>query len=341
VTAPGQNKSVWNAAIQAARNIVGKSMATPPKPGPAAKAPVGDGYVIIGPSGAGKTNLLGAVSLASDYFKPQEIGDGITVQEVPFKPLSIAMITLGESFRDIAMIGNTRIAGTQAVTPYDFTCGVEWHDAEAILWKNHKASASFRMLDGPGGALFGGSGAEHIDEAALATFHTQLVEELQRAKGIMLCLDSTKPEDTALLFKFLGGIFDRTALLGPLKCERFVICLTKADALVANHGSRAHSVLNGMSAASAARRLLSESGFNTLRRKLPHPDQTVCGFASIYGFLPNGQVNYDSKAGRLLKSPPNYPVQDAIEAWKPYRIIDPFVFLTTGLRLQLEGLLGA
>lgn len=293
-------------------------------------------YVIIGPTKAGKTVLVAALYHATLKFEGEQLPYGQEVIEVQMLPKSEEMKNLIEQAADIFVTGQMPVIGTQDLYRYRFEYKVRWRDDANLLIKEQVRATEFVMLDGPGGALFGGQATEDIDDIKMKDFQKELTKEIQRASGIVMCIDSTNEDAAHVLFKRLPLILIEAAQLGEFNCTKLVVCLTKADDYFATHAERALYQLKRASATERAVALMARPTYRALRQHLSPNLKAYAGWTSVYGYLDNGQVNFDKSADALRIRPPDHTAAKSIELWQPFRVIDPFVFLCSGLTMNLE-----
>jgi hypothetical protein len=174
------------------------------------------------------------------------------------------------------------------------------------------------MWDSPGGGAFGINPDPSTRRKVLA--------QIASARAILLCLDATDEEKAHEVFEHLPAVAS-----GVLQCERFVVCFTKVDAMFA---SRARADVS--SAFVFARdELLGPAVLASLQDKL-RPDAIVAfGWSSVYGFLKNGEPNFDAEQNRLREFGTGLQQRNA---WRPYGVLDPFTFIVADEHRRMKVL---
>jgi hypothetical protein len=194
------------------------------------------------------------------------------------------------------------------------------------------------MIDGPGGALFGNLNWGEITEGAdvIAAYRRQLVAHARVSDGLMICLDATNETSGQLFFTNLPNILADMATNNVLRFNRVALVLTKADC-IGPGGPDALARIKDSDPWDRAIKLLGADGLPQLLNYLrPEARRNVyCGWSSVYGFVPNdGSPNFDRESGRMLV----WEVRgsDAMHGWRPFRILDPFVYLANGRPLDMR-----
>jgi hypothetical protein len=284
---------------------------------------VADEFVVVGPSNAGKTALVAALQRAALH----RLGGDHESPDVSVRPANEETIELFDlAARTIREGGALPVVATSEPTEYLVDVTVRRRGWRG--WFAGPQEARFTLIDGPGGALF--------DEGSmpLVDVREELLAALRRARGLLLCVDATDEERCEVLFRALPNLFARMGLR-EMPYERVAIALTKADALAAHQGTRALRTVATTCPWQHAWRLLTTPGVNALR-SFRGQAQLAVGFLSVYGFLDDGRANYDPARDGLRIAGDDVPVRDAIEAWRPYQVLDPFVYLATGLPVGLR-----
>lgn len=287
-------------------------------------------YLIIGPSRAGKTGLLATLRLAAS--DPETDHDGLSVH---ITEENYAMSKLSDEALSTVREGTLPVSSSVGVQELTFRLEVEQRRFPFGFFKPKEIQANFRFWDGPGGSLFPtpeekGAG---YDETANRQFHAQLVDAMKTAKGLVFCFDCMDEDRSLVLFESLPRIFGDTRL-AQLPATRICICLTKVDAKFANLGTRAHAAAEGENALKACRDLLPRMSFGVLY-KYCRRAEFAFGWTSVYGFLPTGAPNYDPVAKRMVRYHGD-GTKKAMDDWRPFRVLDPFVWLVGGHKRDLE-----
>ena len=205
-------------------------------------------YVIIGPSGVGKTALVACLNHA---VKNRPIrSESLDVQ---VRALNDYSRNLFSSVISLLSTGTLPFAGTSSIIDYEFMFSVIqprrglWGWVQSLIkGANLETHEGFRFMDAPGGAVFPGDQGE-VDYAVMGEYRRQLIERLSQAKGIIICADASdinnpeydeNPQSFRMGTRFstwLDEIFSRAAPeanVGPIPlipAKRVYICLTKCD----------------------------------------------------------------------------------------------------------------
>lgn len=190
--------------------------------------------------------------------------------------------------------------------------------------------ASFEVVDAAGGIglpVASSYDAGDGDPAHRHSTRARLLEQLRESEGILLCVDAFQEQEEAPIFfrelPTLLAEIDRR----PVPFDRVAICLTRCDRLVAHAGDGAEALLASMDPLERAERVLTRHGIQTLKTYLKPTARVAVGFSSVFGFV-GGAPNHSPEHTRLRTTLDEE--SDAIDLWRPYRLLDPFVFLATG-----------
>ncbi|NVB39828.1 hypothetical protein G6O69_18440 [Pseudenhygromyxa sp. WMMC2535] len=268
--------------------------------------------LIIGPAGSGKTTLLASLYHACANMKPNT-----TKIHAQFYPQS-------EPARRIISIANTIVeerrlplAASDTVEQFTFDLKIK---RNRIFYRTH--SMTFRMWDGPGGTLFPQVG-QFTDMVAHQQFRTQLVGALRGANGLMLCIDSTDPDAHKSLFRSLPDFLFETGQR-ELPVTKAYICLTKVDRYFYRQATKARAAAEAPNSARARLDELMPTAVKSALSNFLKPNVKIAiSWCSPYGFMPEGEPNYDEDTDELRRAS---GVAD-INAWHPYRVLEPFMFL--------------
>jgi GTPase SAR1 family protein len=291
--------------------------------------------LIIGPSQAGKTALL--ATLAHAALNQEEEVDRPNVhiynQNPPMAELSERVL---KTIRD----GRLPVASTNELQEFTFSFKVESRALPFRFVPARASTADFALWDGPGGSLFPlpeERGAD-FDHAAHARFRVELVSSLKSAEGVVLCLDATDRSRSLVMFESLPRIFGETGLR-EIPAKRICICLTKVDKRFSTHGKDALAEAEDSSALSCCRELLPRANFGLLRNYCPSA-KVAFGWTSVYGFLPDGAPNYEPAEDRLVRRHGDGGDGKPEDEWRPFRVLDPFIWLAGGHHGSLEVVTG-
>jgi len=288
-------------------------------------------FLIIGPSNAGKTALLATVDHAA--MDPETLHDGL---EVRVYKKNAPMSRLSEMTLQTVREGRLPVVATNALEKFSFTFEVKSRRFPVSFVKPRSSIAEFTLWDGPGGSLFPtpeerGAG---FDEIAHKQFREELVNALKSAEGVVLCLDSTDESRSLVMFESLPVIFGATGL-ADLPAKRICICLTKVDARFSDKGEGAQAAAENASALDCCHELLPRNNFGVLRNYCPKA-HFAFAWTSVYGFLPSGAPNYDPAADKMARRHGDGQKGKAMDDWRPFRVLDPFVWLAGGHQRDLD-----
>ncbi len=306
-------------------------------------SPTGDGVfetLIIGPPGSGKTWLLSALEVDAVFS-----GDQMGSAQYEIFAENAKMLALGGKARQAVRTGSLQVAPSNEVTHYTFLLREKRTTSRAkgaFGWRGTSTEQSiseynFTLVDGPGESIFSDHSLnpDH-DQADQDKFRAELVECGRRSQGLILCVDASDVQKAAVFFEKLRDILGEIGREYPFR--RVAICLTKADLHFMRHGHSAEAQLRQTSPWPQARELMTDFALRSLKQYLGTPGTTIaCGWASVYGFvLHDGSANYDKGEDRLLVYDERNP--GTINLWRPFRLLDPFVFVATGHLCNLEML---
>ena len=276
--------------------------------------------LIIGPSSSGKTTMLSVLQIASGFYP------------------SLYVEHKNKTFADLfiqgprVLLSGARVPATATVTEYKFR--IVPRGFTSIMQR----SLHYSLLDGPGGTLFPSATLDiqaAIDAWRTDPNHETLLRHARKATSLMLCVDSTNYTNAALFATFLPLFLDQINQTRFFRMKRVLVMLTKAEALVDQHGHNAYLELDALDIRTQAQRVLSIPGLNALRRVVRNPfGKAALCWGSAYGFLSSGAANYSGgvDAGPLLTSQ-NYPglsEGDILNWWNPLSLISPLIFLSGG-----------
>ena len=300
-----------------------------------------DQVLMIGPASAGKTCYLSALEHAAHR----------TFLEA--SPFRCRLHKQNDGLRDLCLRGrqiiregrlDQKIDASTSVSDYsfEFVCQPNpddggWSQFKRLLFGAQERQMQFHFLDGPGGALLPTRRGldDDGDENQYESFRENLIAHARRAQALIVCADAYNLQLAAAFFEHLPKLLGQIASEGCLPFRRVVVLLTKAEMLVVQEGRGALEKLVSYSAWHHARQLLSTS-LGSLLAHLDDSTEMACGWASAYGFIDGeGSANYDPQTGGLRTFDPNYP-QMLTEGWRPLRVLDPLIYLTTGAHNSMQ-----
>ena len=276
--------------------------------------------LVIGPTNAGKTTILGALSVASKYA--DRFGASIKCLNDPMREIA------KDAEQGLGQLQSS-LDATTSVTEYSFMLENRNTGFCTTIAEGDYRQAIFTVLDGPGGALMRDpqmDGADawggHEEDGIRKT----ILEKAAQSEAIVLCVDSVDEQTTGTFFvSLIRCLHD---LGEPLPFRRFVVLLTKADRFFADYGAKAHGRAANMNPWPRAWRLLSKHATAQLWGHCdPRVTELSCGWISAYGFSPtDGQKSRSYDQTHWLDAPENR----RIDRWRPFNLFDPFVYLSDG-----------
>lgn len=280
------------------------------------------GYGVLGPSKSGKTMMVGALQIAARNVAY----DGDLSHDIvtPNKEMMQLLRTYG--------VGLTRqeglppVDGTLDVCRYSFSLRTT---RRRLFGRTDASETRFELLDGPGASLLPQVGRASLDADVEDAHRERLLSELSRARGFILCVDPTNPEDLPTFFVELPALLEEVIQRrqGPL--ERVVVCLTKADKHFHPHGPRALSQARASDPVTVLRSLMAPAGLRSLELLCRKPTQLGVCWTSVFGFA-EGAPNFNPQTGGLRHTAPSCGFPKAAALWQPFQVLDPFVFAATG-----------
>jgi hypothetical protein len=289
-------------------------------------------YLVIGPSKAGKTALLATLCRASE--DKGIAGNNPLIQVVAENE---PMRKLIQTARQTIRIGQHPVSATDVVTKLQFKLITRRKLFGFIPMPQQEST--FQVWDGPGGMLFP-TMDENVDQGDSQQIRAELIDALRESDGFMICFDSSNQSDHMVLamFEHLPDIMMR-AWEGNQFRGRVCFCLTKADALFYDSGTNAKKQTEATSAFKYASDILPSAVMGTLRNYCLPSSAVGFGWTSVYGFLPKGEPNYDKDYDglRLRRDEQSgINVGRIADNWRPFRVLDPFIFLATGRKGAME-----
>ncbi|MAA78265.1 MAG: hypothetical protein CL916_03320 [Deltaproteobacteria bacterium] len=295
--------------------------------------------LILGPSNVGKTALIASFFYSAGVFAKR--GFSVQIQAENETTRMVQQNTLS-----FVRTGRLPFQGTYSIMEYEFLFSVakEKKGISRFWGQTEVHKNRFRFFDSPGGAIFAVEGAG-IDYAVQGEHRKKLVAELQKAQGLILCVDASEQNQkentghmSGQLYVSLNDIFSLTPKeyrkggLPALGIQRVYICINKCDLWAVQEGyqGEAQEQVEELDPLSFAYRLLGKGFFNTITTFFHPNTQIAFGFSSSFGFLeggPNAMLMEGVGMGQEIR-------REHLEAWSPYQVLDPFVFLTTGKPLD-------
>ena len=322
--------------------------------------------VIIGQSSSGKSALLASLHFAAlrgafhgkswlhNLFDRTRRADGLHDRsqlrgfEVLCRNLNAPFNRLCTDFARITQSGAIATKSSEDVVVHEMELAVRrpwvpWNSIGKKYSPDWRGSVSkIEMPDGPGEAIFGDSEGSFMEG-----MRHLLIDHLRAAEGVILCLppppsadaDAGYEEDHAperTFFRFLHQLITEVSQgPQPLPWRRLAIAFTKADSIFSPYGNRALAELERHSTLGGLRLRLRQSQFNDvlvnqIRIATGNRVRIAAGYSSIYGFTADGTANYDPGTDGLLMGPGQYRPEEVDTHWRPFQILDPFLFAMGG-----------
>ncbi len=287
-------------------------------------------YIVIGPTKVGKTGLLSTLELAGDT-QPRRFHP----QNVVVYPRSDELVELFSTVKNTLRNGVLPMGATQGMQKYSFKLAVSWVESGFFTKVKRELETTFVMWDGPGGVMFPDSNAADVDHKQIEEFRKRVVAEMHDGDGLILCISADDP-DAMTFFTQLPKLIYEVGY-DRLPYDRVAICFTKADKWAQKETQGKCSALEHVwdtDPVAFLRKTLAQPTLARLRNSLQPETQVALGFVSAYGFLPDqsGLPNYNPTTDSMLvvqEEACDY--KDVIDAWRPFQVLDPFVYVATGL----------
>ncbi|MGC3970378.1 MAG: GTPase domain-containing protein [Pirellulales bacterium] len=292
---------------------------------------------ITGPTRTGKTCWLGSLQVALPHFmhdspydlecELRDLSEDNTYYRLYEKACEIVTGAVGE---------DVTLPPTEALLEYTLQFLVRKPPLDPLLQMitsvtnlftpGKTGSARIAVLDPPGGVMLNGS-----EDERWMDFETQFYDFAKRARGMLFCIDVDRRETASEYFKRLPRFLSKLAGAGHLHFDRIVFLLTKADLAFESEGRGNLTRLERTNPVYFLKELLGPSLFNFLNYVDPSRTELACGWSSAYGFIPNdGSSNYDPGSNRLRTCHDGLTNSELIDRWRPYRVLEPLIYLTTG-----------
>lgn len=304
--------------------------------------------VIIGPSKVGKTAIVSSLQQAVNT----QTGTELNERDIDVLSANEQTGQLFKSALRLIIDGFLPFAGTASVIDYEFKLSVT-QESSGVMKIVHDLfniqnvqSADIQFPDAPGGALFEGDD-EEVDYVLMRQYRERLIALIKECDGLIICVDISMLNgrkdrnshyQVALEFaKWIPSLLEE-ALFGTkgskVNINRVAVVLTKSDLWAAQQGhtTEAEHVVGEQDPYKLTEDLLGAIFINTLRRRFKPETEIAFCMSSVYGFLdgaPNPLFGQQSKRKDRRSDPMIDP-----NLWKPYNVIEPFIFLLTGENIQ-------
>ena len=305
--------------------------------------------LIVGPSKVGKTLLIASLQQAceSQYF--DDLGYRVHIQ-----PLNEAMHKL--LMRSKTLLLGQPLPATMRVTDYSFKLSVTVEPKSAVTkmfgnFFRKTYSKDFLFMDIPGGLvpmlveqgmgrsagmkMYGvkSSKVEEVDTVAMLEYKERLIQKLRSCDSLILCADAGEANSDAEgkmsvgYGDWISGLFFEGR---GTNLKRICLCMTKSDLWALQEGfmNEASSKVDSLSPMDFALGMLGHQPFVHISNYLGNLGKgTQFGscMTSTFGFL-DGGINQ-----MLIEGVTNPELsQQLLNSWRPYHVLDPFLFLMTG-----------
>ena len=212
-----------------------------------------------------------------------------------------------------------------------------------LLGWGESEECKINFPDAPGGALFAGDD-EEVDDVVMGDFRRTIVQKLQTAHGLIICVDSSVLQpgkeaqkhlrSVALAFtRWLPDIFAEVVQDkedSKLVLKRVCFVLTKSDLWAQQNDLEdvSQAAVQNRDPYIHAKEILGQIFFNSIRKYFTRDIEVAFCMSSIYGFL-DGKPH-----SGLIEASEQEDSDDfegiAIQDWAPYNVIEPFIFLLNG-----------
>ncbi len=304
------------------------------RPVPAGDTPAD--FLIIGPSLCGKTSLLGVLDTAANL--ESENSDW----KFEIFPEGEPMEKLLEAANKIFVTGRLEIPSTNELTTYEFILKSTPLNAKRSVYGKPPLVAQehrFQMMDGRGEWLFGdvNSGSSDGDKTQFEENRNKLIELGKKSRGLILCMDASNPAAGKEFLVNMQSVFKKMSTNNVLPFERVALVLNKADKVFANDGRNA---LEKAKDSKPWDKVYADSAKRTGISPLVLAHRAKTAGRNAHGFCWHGfyrqtiiALNYDPVKDTLLGFEAN---QDCWRQWKPFRVLDPFVYVATNMSMSME-----
>jgi hypothetical protein len=256
-------------------------------------------------------------------------GDGIECKFIPRNP---AMKWLhGEARSQLCNEGRFLHPATSAISDYRFALEASYRGFLTRTFFGDTQRVEFEIVDGPGGALLPNHepSADNLAPACDDRMFLELIERVQKAEAMILCVDATDEQASSAFFISLVKILSAVPG-GRLPCRHLLILLTKAERHFAGFGARAEEMARSTDPWPHVLRMMTKTGLGNLLQAVSRRRAVVASaWVSAHGFLPDGQPNMDASGGRLRAVSGTDAALRYWQLWRPFQLLDPLVYLTT------------
>lgn len=290
-------------------------------------------FAVIGPPRAGKTVLVSCTREAARNREQTSLGPWSHVDVLPRNDEAIKLFS---DAKQMVTHGSPPFEGTRTVSSYEFSFETTQRKRFPRLRRSADVSSDhrFKMVDGPGGTIFPTYDDASADPADIDRARHEMTRALAACDGFVLCLDPRDDRTAIGIYTFLEPVLD--ALYATQRPRRVAICLTRADEFFAEHGSEARNAADRTSATDVCLDLLGLGCRNALAVGLRQGWSVAFGWVSAYGFQSDGRPNHDPATGCLATTVEGHGTVAARDGWRPYQVLEPFLFVATGEPLGQE-----
>lgn len=285
--------------------------------------------MILGPSKVGKTALVASLHHAS------HIASIYNEQDVDVVGGNKDTQQLFSNALKVVQTGDIGLAGTAATTKYEFRMTLDQspNDFLSSLISTftgvQRATGHFHFMDSPGGAVFEANLINSGQVATKSPYFRKIAQQLVKAKGLILCVDANDifSDRRQFIKDFFFHSINTLLTNGyqvSLPFERIGIVLTKSDLWAKNSGhiQDAQAFIENSDPVAQAMDIIGRKTFQSFKTFMRDDAKFGFAFSSVYGFE-DGALN-----SKLMDSSSND--FGRAEDWRPFQVLDPFAFLTTG-----------
>ncbi|MBN1572426.1 MAG: GTPase domain-containing protein [Deltaproteobacteria bacterium] len=284
--------------------------------------------LIIGPSQSGKTAMIASIQRAILNWNEKKTGTNLSIF-----PVNTEMEELLELY-EMQVIENGYLPRTGSAGFSNYLFDLEFRRT-GIGWLLGKKGIRFNFTDGPGGDLIPSlEKKSDFDKHEIEKRRNDLINRLEKASSFIVCIDSTDEKSAFDFWAILPTILRKR----KKKFDRFVICLTKADRYFAERYINPLEEIESEDPIKRGTELLGKTGLKFIDMHCKETKVGIC-WTSAYGFIESdGNANYNKKEDKLRYWGEGFTEQEVMDNWTPYQIVEPFLFVATGISRGIKFL---
>ena len=285
--------------------------------------------MILGPSKVGKTALVASLSHASNI---ESIFNGRDVDVAGGNPQTLQLFSKA---LDVVQSGDLQLQGTQSTTHYEFRLTLPSPPNDfmsrfvSAFTGVPRKTGHFHFLDSPGGAVFESELINSRQTATRSPYFREIAKQMLESNGLILCVDAndilSKRKDFIKDFFFHSiNTLLTNGFQSILPFKRVCVTLTKADLWAQNSGhvNDAQAFVENADPVAQAIDIIGKKTFQSFKTFMRDDAKFGFAFSSVYGFE-NGGINTKLMGAKVEQF-------GRAEDWRPFQVLDPFAFLTTG-----------